>query len=151
MSCNCNKKKDIKIKRLTKDAILPEYKSEMASGMDLAIPMNIMLDPGEKVIIKLGWACALPPGTEMQIRPRSGTSAKTDLHLSNSPGTIDEDYRGEVGIIAENKSRKNSIVLIAGDRIAQGVVCPVYRCNTVEVEELDDTARGEGGFGSTGQ
>ncbi len=151
MSCNCGKKKDLEIKRLSKDAIIPKYETAKAAGMDLAIPEKVVLMPGAKVIVKLGFAVAVPEGCEMQIRPRSGNSAKTDLHISNSPGTIDEDYRGEVGVILENKSDTRHLIFEKGDRVAQAVIGPVYNCNIVEVDELDETVRGDGGFGHTGQ
>ncbi len=148
MSCKCTQK-ILKIKRLSERAILPKYMSESAAGFDLAIPEDIKLRGKEKILVKLGFAVAIPAGCEMQVRPRSGISLNTDLSLSNSPGTIDADYRGEVGLILENKSFEG-IWFRRGERLAQAVIAPVIRCDIEEVEELDDTARGAGGFGSTG-
>jgi dUTP pyrophosphatase len=145
-----NDNKELRLKLLQKGTTIPEYKSEKAAGFDIAAPYHVCLMPGEKAVIKLGWACAIPADCEMQIRPRSGTAFKTNIGIANSPGTIDEDYRGEVGVIVENKSDRNVVNINAGDRIAQAVICPVYRVNMVICEELDETDRGEGGFGSTG-
>lgn len=144
-------------KKLRPDAIIPEYATPGASGMDVASPVDVTIEAGETVMIKLGFAIAVPEGYELQVRPRSGLSLKTKLRLPNAPGTIDSDYRGEVGVIVENTSTDSLGVLgpefwiNRGDRIAQLVLCPVARAELVEVDELPDTQRGTGGFGSTGK
>lgn len=145
-------------KRLRPDAIIPEYATPGASGMDVASPVDVLIDAGKTVLIKLGFAVAVPEGWELQGRPRSGLSLKTKLRLPNAPGTIDSDYRGEVGIIVENTDVDPDFVFMPpafrisrGDRIAQLVLCPVARAELVEVDELPDTQRGTGGFGSTGK
>jgi dUTP pyrophosphatase len=149
MSCNCVNKIKLDIKVLDQGAILPRYGSSGAAGFDLAIPDNLTLAPYQKELVKLGWACAVPEGFELQIRPRSGMSLKTDINLPNSPGTIDSDYRGEVGVILMNRG-PNVLRLMRGDRVAQAVVVPVKRCVFEVVPFLSDTERGDDGFGSTG-
>lgn len=146
-------------KKNNTEAVLPEYMSELASGMDLYACLNegngysegkIEIKPGQTVVIPTGLSVAIPDGYEMQIRPRSGLSAKTKIRLPNSPGTIDADYRGEIGIIIENTSSDSWFTIRHGDRIAQAVVAPVERAVNKEVYSLNDTSRGEGGYGSTG-
>jgi dUTP pyrophosphatase len=149
MTCNCKTPVDLKIKKLHVDAILPAYGTEGAAGFDLAIMDDVVIHHQETVLIRLGWACAVPPGYEMQVRPRSGLSLNTGLVLKNSPGTIDCDYRGEVGIIAYNSDYK-PLRFKRGDRLAQAVIAPVQACNIIKTDDLDETERGEGGFGSTG-
>jgi dUTP pyrophosphatase len=105
--------------------------------------------PGETMIVSTGLAVQLDRGTELQVRPRSGLSAKTKIRVGNSPGTIDEDYRGEIKIILDNIGHLPYTIYF-GDRIAQGVICPVIRANFEVVDELTDTERGAGGLGSTG-
>jgi len=148
----------ILFKRLSQDAIIPAYATPGASGMDVASPVDCLIDAGKTVLIKLGLAVAVPDGWELQVRPRSGLSLKTKLRLPNAPGTIDSDYRGEVGVIIENTDVDPNFVFMPpafrinrGDRIAQLVLCPVARAEMVEVDELPDTQRGTGGFGSTGK
>lgn len=148
----------ILFKRLSQDAIIPAYATPGASGMDVASPVDCLIDAGKTVLIKLGLAVAVPDGWELQVRPRSGLSLKTKLRLPNAPGTIDSDYRGEVGVIIENTDVDPNFVFMPpafrinrGDRIAQLVLCPVARAEMVEVDELPDTQRGAGGFGSTGK
>ncbi len=148
----------ILFKRLSQDAIIPAYATPGASGMDVASPVDVLIDAGKTVLIKLGFAVAVPEGYELQVRPRSGLSLKTKLRLPNAPGTIDSDYRGEVGVIIENTDVDPNFVFMPpafrinrGDRIAQLVLCPVARAELVEVDELPDTQRGTGGFGSTGK
>ena len=126
--------------------------------MDVASPVDCLIDAGKTALIKLGLAVAVPDGWELQVRPRSGLSLKTKLRLPNAPGTIDSDYRGEVGVIIENTDVDPNFVFMPpafrinrGDRIAQLVLCPVARAEMVEVDELPDTQRGAGGFGSTGK
>ena len=144
-------------KRLRPEAIIPEYATPGASGMDVASPVSMSIKSGETVLIPLGFAVAIPEGWELQGRPRSGLSLKTKLRLPNAPGTIDSDYRGEVGVIVENTDTDPNFGFLSpgftinrGDRIAQLVLCPVARAELVEVDELPDTQRGTGGFGSTG-
>jgi dUTP pyrophosphatase len=148
----------ILFKRLSQDAIIPAYATPGASGMDVASPVDCLIDAGKTALIKLGLAVAVPDGWELQVRPRSGLSLKTKLRLPNAPGTIDSDYRGEVGVIIENTDVDPNFVFMPpafrinrGDRIAQLVLCPVARAEMVEVDELPDTQRGTGGFGSTGK
>ena len=130
---------------------LPEPATELAAGVDLvaAIDDTVTLAPGEQHIIPTGIAIALPPGYEAQIRPRSGLAAKNGITLVNSPGTIDADYRGEIGAILINHGQE-TFTVERGMRIAQMVVAPVTGFTWNEQEELGETARGAGGFGSTG-
>ena len=133
------------------DLPLPGYASEQASGMDLlaAVEGPVTLAPGERALVPTGIAFALPPGYEAQVRPRSGLAAKQGVTVLNTPGTIDADYRGEVKVILINLG-KEPVTLERGARIAQLVVAPVTRVAWQPVTDLDATARGEGGFGSTG-
>lgn len=140
----------VPIKRLQANALLPEYASATAAGADIATPKSFELRPGEKQKIDLGFAVAIPEGYEIQVRPRSGLALKTDLIICNSPGTIDSDYRGEVGVILKNTGLQH-LQFKAGDRIAQMVLAPVFQADFTEVDDLEETDRGEGGFGSTGQ
>ena len=141
----------ILIKRLSKKISLPKYETAGSSGMDLAanIAGNISIDPGKTAIIPTGLALSVPKGFEVQIRPRSGLAAKQKISVLNTPGTIDADYRGEIKVILINLGKENFIVE-KGLRIAQMVVSPVIQVELKEVDELENTARGEGGFGSTG-
>jgi dUTP pyrophosphatase len=131
---------------------LPAYQSDGAAGFDLlaAIDMPIELAPGARALVPTGLAIALPPGYEAQVRPRSGLAARHGVTVLNSPGTVDADYRGEVKAILVNLGTE-PFLITRGERIAQMVVAPVTRALLVEVENLDDTARGTGGFGSTGR
>jgi dUTP pyrophosphatase len=137
----------------TDDLPLPSYATEGAAGMDLcaAIPADnpITLPPGGRALISTGMRFALPPGYEGQIRPRSGLAAKQGIGLVNAPGTLDADFRGVVNVIMINWG-DSPFTIHRGDRIAQLVIAPVTRATLCEVPELDDTPRGEGGFGSTG-
>jgi dUTP pyrophosphatase len=130
---------------------LPAYQSDGAAGMDLMADTTtpIQLRPGERALVPSGLAVAIPSGFEAQIRPRSGLALRNGVTLLNSPGTIDADYRGEVQVLLVNLGTTDFVVH-RGDRIAQLVVAPVTRAQWREVEELDDTTRGEGGFGHTG-
>ena len=146
----------LRIKRLDDRAILPQYKSTHAAGLDLAaclprhdMPASVTVEPGEIVKIPLGYACAIPFGHEGQVRPRSGLSTKHGISLPNAPGTIDADYRGEMFIALINLS-KEPYTINHGDRIAQMIIAPVAHATILEVKELEDTARGSAGFGSTG-
>jgi dUTP pyrophosphatase len=143
----------IAIKRLPHgaDLPLPDYATADAAGADIlaAVADPVPLAPGAYALIPSGFAMALPPGYEAQVRPRSGLAYKNGVTVLNAPGTIDADYRGEVGVILINHSREEFIVE-RGMRIAQLVIAPVTRLAWQAVEELPDTVRGEGGFGSTG-
>ncbi len=133
------------------DLPLPAYATPGAAGMDLlaAVAEPITLAPGERALIPTGLAIALPPGYELQIRPRSGLALRHGILLPNSPGTIDEDYRGELQVILLNAGTA-PFAVESGMRIAQAVLAPVVRARWEQVAKLDDTARGSGGFGSTG-
>ncbi|MGO9818362.1 MAG: dUTP diphosphatase [Acidocella sp.] len=130
---------------------LPHYTTQGAAGMDLlaAVEAPVAIAPGGRALIPTGFCIALPPGYELQVRPRSGLALKHGITLPNAPGTIDEDYRGEIGVIVLNTGAEEFVVT-RGMRIAQAVVAPVVRALWEEVEDLDETARGAGGFGSTG-
>ena len=146
----------LKIHRLRREGVaLPAYASEGAAGMDLsaALAEPLSLQPGERVAVPTGLVIALPAGHEGQVRPRSGLSFKRGITVVNAPGTIDEDYRGEVKVLLVNLSREVQVIE-PGDRIAQLVVAPVTRVEVVEVvsaDALGETERGSGGFGSTGR
>jgi dUTP pyrophosphatase len=192
----------VKIKRLHPDAVIPRYATELAAGFDLVAVEDVIIEPGETALIRTGIAVQLPEGYEMQIRPRSGISKKTKLRVSNSPGTVDADYTGEVGVLIDNislpgyeihaygngiddehvsysiEAQKSpavfgvtnnlvfpngkerliskpfypvgTYIIRKGDRIAQAVICEAPQAVFVEVDELDDTKRGTGGFGSSG-
>lgn len=133
------------------DIPLPHYMTEGASGMDLhaAVEDQITIDPGEVAMIPTGLLVAVPPGYELQIRPRSGLAAKKGIGILNSPGTIDSDYRGEIKVIMINLGPEIFVVK-RGDRIAQMVLCPVSKAVIREVSELPASRRNEGGFGHTG-
>jgi dUTP pyrophosphatase len=139
----------ILIKRLSKEVVLPKYETSGSSGMDLAANISTNIKPGNSAIIPTGLALSIPKGFEIQIRPRSGLAAKKQISVLNTPGTIDADYRGEIKVILINLS-DNDFIVEKGLRIAQMVVCPVIQAQLEEVEELNDTVRGKGGFGSTG-
>ena len=141
----------ILIKRLSKEVSLPKYETSGSSGMDLAanIDANINIDPGKTAIIPTGLALSIPKGFEVQIRPRSGLAAKQKISVLNTPGTIDADYRGEIKIILINLGQE-TFKVENGLRIAQMVVCPVVQAQLKEVDDLNETERGKGGFGSTG-
>lgn len=140
---------ELKIKRIDSSAILPEYVHPGDSGMDLYSIEEKILEPGETTLVRTGLKIELPTGTEAQIRPRSGLALKNSVTVLNSPGTIDFGFRGEVGIILINHGRE-SFKINKGMKIAQMVIIPVIRVKITEVDELSETARGEGGFGSTG-
>ncbi len=136
----------------TEDIALPQYETAHAAGMDVraAVPEPVTLRPGERVLVPTGLRIALPPRYEAQIRPRSGLAIRHGLSLLNSPGTIDAHYRGEIRIIIANLGQE-PYTIQRGDRIAQMIVAPVTRAEWSVVDELEDTPRGEGGFGSTGR
>ena len=135
---------------LSEGAVLPSYQTEHAAGMDMRCSEDFTLYPGERRLVSTGIRVAIPPGYEGQVRPRSGLAIKQGLSLVNSPGTIDADYRGEIGVILINHGA-DVVTFNAGDRIAQLVICPVVRADLVVVDPLEETERGEGGFGSTGK
>ena len=141
----------ILIKRLSKEVSLPKYKTSGSSGMDLAanINANININPGKTAIIPTGLALSIPKGFEVQIRPRSGLATKQKISVLNTPGTIDSDYRGEIKVILINLGEE-SFKVEKGLRIAQMVVCPIVQAQLKEVDDLNETERGKGGFGSTG-
>ncbi len=138
------------IKKLQKNIILPEYKTDGSSGMDLManVEQTVKLLPGEKKIISTGIMAAIPKQYEIQIRPRSGLAAKNGISVLNTPGTIDSDYRGEIKVILINLG-KDIFEIKKNDRIAQMIVCPIIKVELEEVESLPETVRGKGGFGST--
>jgi dUTP pyrophosphatase len=135
-----------------RDLPLPAYETPESAGMDVraAITEPLILQPGERTLIPTGLKIALPPGTEAQIRPRSGLAFRHGITMLNAPGTIDSDYRGEVKVLAVNHGSE-PFTVERGDRIAQMVIAPVFRAVINTVESLEDTERGEGGFGSTGK
>ncbi|MFP6778786.1 MAG: dUTP diphosphatase [Alphaproteobacteria bacterium] len=131
--------------------VLPEYATEGSAGIDIgaAIQKPIHIEPGERILIPSGFKLEIPIKYEVQIRPRSGLAIKYGITVLNSPGTIDSDFRGEIGVILINHSNKNFIVN-PKDRIAQMVICKIAKMNLVKVSFLNNTERGSGGFGSTG-
>ena len=143
---------EILIKRLSKNIDLPKYETDGSSGMDLSANINskIQIEPGESSIIPTGISVSIPKNFEIQIRPRSGLAAKNQISVLNTPGTIDSDYRGEIKIILINLG-KRSFIVEKGTRIAQMVLCPIEKAKIKEVEKLEKTDRGSGGFGSTGK
>jgi dUTP pyrophosphatase len=144
---------DVRVRRLPHgaDLPLPAYQTADSAGMDLlaAIGEDVVLAPGERKLIPTGLAIALPPGYEAQVRPRSGLALRNGITQLNTPGTIDADYRGEIGVILINHGAE-PFTVTRGMRIAQMVVAPVIQARWNEVTELDETERGSGGFGSTG-
>lgn len=166
---------NVKIRRLHPDAAIPKYATELAAGFDLVAVEDVIIAPGETALVPTGIAVEIPPGYEMQVRPRSGISRKTKLRVANSPGTVDADYRGEVGVIVDNIRRVDSVghiysridgtdrastcvdapprgsyVILKGDRIAQAVITPVARATFEVADELTESERGADGFGSSG-
>ncbi|MBX3445702.1 MAG: dUTP diphosphatase [Parvibaculaceae bacterium] len=150
-----NPKIDIRVQRLphAEGLPLPRYETSGAAGMDLIAALAqgevLTLEPGARAMVPTGLAIALPEGFEAQVRPRSGLAAKNGVTVLNSPGTIDCDYRGEVKVILINLGQE-ALAIERGTRIAQMVVAPVTQAEFTEVAALDETARGAGGFGSTG-
>jgi dUTP pyrophosphatase len=150
----------IKLKKLHPDAVVPKYANLGDSGFDLVALENVEFSPGETKLIRTGLSMAVPMEFELQIRPRSGLSLKTPLRVANSPGTCDSSYTGEICVIMTNtatpmlnaeKGYYDPIIVVRkGDRIAQGVICPVRRVEFEVVESLDETERGSNGFGSSG-
>lgn len=165
---------DIKIKRINPNAVIPKYATALSAGFDLVAVETTLLLPGATAVIPVGFSIELPEGYELQVRPRSGISLKTKLRLSNSPGTVDADFRNEVGVLVDNLNIPiwltsnrvlnikhewedldefdipvGSYLIKAGERIAQGVVARVEHVNFIESDDLSKTDR-TGGFGSTG-
>ena len=140
----------VKLKKLNEDAVVPSYQSFGASGFDFHSTESLAILPGDTKLIPTGLAFEIPVFYELQVRPRSGLSLKTNLRVTNSPGTVDADFRGEVKIIMQNTGTHTEYIS-KGDRIAQGVICPIIQAVFQVVEELGDTERGAGGFGSTGK
>jgi dUTP pyrophosphatase len=139
----------LKVKKLNPAAILPSYARDGDAGLDLFALKSLVIEPGQSALVPTGIAIELPAGTEAQVRPRSGLALKHGLTVLNTPGTVDEGYRGEVVVILINHSQ-NAFAVDAGMKIAQMVVSPRIQVTVVEVAELSDTQRGAGGFGSTG-
>ena len=143
---------EIGLKRLPngKDLPLPSYASTGAAGLDLVAAEDLTLAPGSRHAVATGFAIAIPEGFEVQVRPRSGLALKHGITCLNTPGTIDSDYRGEVKVILANLGAE-PFEIVRGERIAQLVPAAVIRAGFMEVESLDETSRGGGGFGSTGR
>ncbi len=146
----------VRFMKLDDRATIPQYQTQLAAGLDLAaclprheMPESVTVKPGDIVKIPLGFACAIPAGFEGQVRPRSGLATKHGLSVPNAPGTVDADYRGEMFVALINLGR-HPIDITHGMRIAQLIIAPVSHATIVEVDSLEDTERGEGGFGSTG-
>ncbi len=141
----------IELKRLPhgEGLTLPAYATDGAAGMDVVSAEDVTLEPGQRYPVATGLAMAIPHGYEIQVRPRSGLALKHGITVPNTPGTIDSDYRGELKVIMINHGSE-PFVIARGDRVAQLVVAPVTQGQWVEVDELDATERGAGGFGSTG-
>lgn len=165
----------IRVKKTHPEAVVPTYAHPGDSGFDLVAIEDVIIEPGQTVKVRTGLAFEIPSGYELQIRPRSGISFRTSLRISNSPATIDSNYRGEVAVLIENTAPISDFVypmasdlddydieitggtvmagtylIRKGDRIAQGVICPVYHAEFTEVDDLGETERGDGGFGSSG-
>ena len=144
-------KKVVKFKRLVEDAIIPDYAHDGDAGMDLYAIKDDVIEPFSWKLIPTGLSVELPEATELQVRSKSGIAFKNGVFVLNSPGTVDENYRGEIGVILYNLNSKESFVIKKGQKIAQAVIANVEYVETVEVEEiLENTSRGCGGFGSSG-
>lgn len=140
----------IKIKKLDKNAIMPQYKSKGASGFDLCAIESCVIPSGKFALVRTGLAFSIKNGYEVQVRPRSGLALNHGISVLNTPGTVDSDYRGEIKVILINFGESDFEIKI-GERIAQAVLCKVKQAKLIEVEKLDSTERGDGGFGSTGR
>ncbi len=139
----------IKIQKIHPNALIPKYQTEGSSGFDLHAVEEVMIKPHSVGLVKIGICLSLEVGYELQVRTRSGLALNHQVVVLNSPGTVDNDYRGEIKVILANLSDKDFKVQV-GDRIAQGVVQKTYKAEFIERERLDETSRGSGGFGSTG-
>ena len=140
---------ELKVKKISDKAILPSFAHPGDAGMDIFSIESKTLEPGKSYLVKTGISIQLPKNTEAQIRPRSGLALKHTISLTNTPGTIDEGYRGEIGVVMINHGIDN-FNITEGMKIAQMVIKPTYEVKITEVNDLNDTSRGEGGFGSTG-
>ncbi|MCL9821211.1 dUTP diphosphatase [Helicobacter sp. 14348-15] len=140
----------LKIRKLVPEAILPKYQTQGSAGFDLCAVQSTTIPAGKWALIPTGLAFSFKEGYEIQVRPRSGLALQYGITLLNTPGTIDSDYRGEIKVIMMNLGDED-FVINKGDRIAQAVLCKVKQAKIKEVEVLDETKRGEGGFGSTGK
>lgn len=139
----------VKLKKLHPEAKIPSYQSKGAAGFDFCSIEKKTIKAGEWELVKTGLAFEIAKGYELQVRPRSGLALKNGISVLNSPGTVDSDYRGEICVILINHSKVDFSIEV-GDRIAQGVIAKVEQVGFMEVENLSDTQRGEGGFGSSG-
>ena len=139
----------VKILKLVDSATLPTYAHEDDSGMDLCAIATTDIEPGKTALIRTGIAIEIPMGTEAQVRPRSGLALKHAITVLNTPGTVDASYRGEIGVVLINHGQK-SFRVEPGMKIAQMVIAPILRADLQEVDQLSDTDRGKGGYGSTG-
>jgi dUTP pyrophosphatase len=135
---------------LAEGAVLPRYQSADAAGMDLCSTIDFSLGPLERMLVPTGLRMEIPRGYEGQVRPRSGLALKYGISMVNAPGTIDSDYRGEIGVLLVNLGQ-NRVEFKAGERVAQLVICPVIQVELKQVDSLSETERGAGGFGSTGK
>jgi dUTP pyrophosphatase len=140
----------LEIQKLVDRAVVPQYMTAGAAGMDLCAIDKVTIEAGRSQRVRTGLAFKIPDGYEGQVRPRSGLAAKRCITVLNAPGTLDSDYRGELVVLLINHSAW-PVRIVPGDRIAQLVICPVARVEPVLVEVLDETERGAGGFGSTGR
>jgi dUTP pyrophosphatase len=142
---------ELRIKLLDEDLPLPRYQHDGDAGLDLPSRVDFVLEPGERAMIPTGIAVAIPPGYAGFVLPRSGLASRHGIALVNSPGLVDSGYRGEMAIMMINTDKRKAFHIKRGDRIAQLVIQKVENVTIVKVEELDDTSRGAGGFGSTGK
>lgn len=142
---------DLPIKRLDPELPLPRYAHEGDAGMDLRSAADVEIEPGHRALVPTGIAVAIPEGHAGFIQPRSGLALRHGLSFVNTPGLIDSHYRGEIKVIAVNLDPSTPISIAKGDKIAQLVIQPIVHVRPVEADELDETVRGEGGFGSTGR
>ncbi len=141
---------EVPLRRLSEQAVVPTYAHPGDAGADLCTTVDVRLRPGERALVPTGVAVALPPGYVALVHPRSGLAARCGLSIVNSPGTVDAGYRGEIKVLLINLDPRDDIVLDRGDRVAQLVVQQVEQARFVEVEQLPDSTRGVGGYGSTG-
>lgn len=144
-----NKPVNIKVQRLTDEAILPKYQHKHDAGMDIRAIEDHVIEAGDRACIATGLSFELPDYCQIEVRSRSGIALKNGVVVANSPGTVDSNYRGELGVILINLG-KEAFTIKKGDRIAQIVVTPFYTANLIESDELEESDRGSGGFGSTG-
>ena len=141
---------NIKFKKLNEGAIIPKYSTDGSAAFDFYVSEDIWIDIDRTEIVKTGLAIEIPKGYYLEIYPRSSTGLKSPLRLANSVGIIDSDYRGEIGLIFTNTGNQNWVCK-KGDRLAQGIIKEIVQCNFIEVNELSETERNTGGYGSTGK